>query len=128
MPVPAGGAGAPAGTNLVVTSDLAVPAQTRVSFDGVSRLTGSQLVSYTVERWHASVAYGGDRVDHTPRTGGTATSPSRRPDACASTTAPPPCRGFRAARGSALGWLSTTTPPCRIGRGQSRVRWGRSSR
>ena len=56
-----------AGTNLIVTSDASVPAQTRVSFDGAARQSGTRLMSYGVERWHTITAYGGDRVDHTPR-------------------------------------------------------------
>ncbi|HEX6682771.1 MAG TPA: RHS repeat-associated core domain-containing protein [Candidatus Limnocylindrales bacterium] len=62
------------GTALLSTADNAVPAQNRTAFDGAGRATRTQLVSYAVERWRTTTAYGGDRVDVTPAAGGTATS------------------------------------------------------
>ena len=51
-----------------------VPNQTRLVYDGAGRTTASIFQPYTTERWRTSTAYGGDRVDVTPPTGGTATS------------------------------------------------------
>ena len=63
-----------AGTTLLATADHVVPAQQRTAFDGAGRPIQTQLVSLGVERSRTTTSYGGDRVDVTPPTGGTATS------------------------------------------------------
>jgi RHS repeat-associated protein len=61
-------------STLQVTSDSAIPSQTRTTYDGAGRTTVTALVSQSVEKWRTTVAYGGDRTDTTPPAGGTATS------------------------------------------------------
>jgi RHS repeat-associated protein len=65
----------PPGTTLVTaTLRTDVPDQTRTVYDGVGRVVASVFQPYNTERWRTSTGYGGDRVDVTPPTGGTATS------------------------------------------------------
>jgi len=61
-------------STLQVTSDSAIPSQTRTTYDGAARTTVTALVSQSVEKWRTTLAYGGDRTDTTPPAGGTATS------------------------------------------------------
>jgi RHS repeat-associated protein len=63
------------GTTLVTpTGDNVVPSQTVSTHDGAGRVIASVLMSYAVEKWRTSNAYGGDRTDVTPPAGGVTTS------------------------------------------------------
>ncbi len=63
-----------AGTALSLVDDNQVPTQTLTQYDGAGRPTASIFQSLGVEQWRSSTAYGGDHVDVTPPTGGTAKS------------------------------------------------------
>jgi hypothetical protein len=66
--------GAAGGTLLATTDRVFVPKQTRTVYDGAGRVTASVFQPYGAERWRTTNAYGGDRADVTPPSGGTATS------------------------------------------------------
>jgi RHS repeat-associated protein len=66
--------GAPGTALFEPSGDNAIPAQTRKVFDGAGRETASIFLSMGVEKWRTSTGYGGDRLDVTPPSGGTATS------------------------------------------------------
>ncbi|MEU4619621.1 polymorphic toxin-type HINT domain-containing protein [Actinoplanes sp. NPDC023801] len=66
--------GNPGGTLLTTSDQNAVPTQSRNVYDGAGRTVASIFQPYGVERWRTTTAYGGDRVDVTPPSGGTATS------------------------------------------------------
>ncbi|WP_250009800.1 RHS repeat-associated core domain-containing protein [Actinoplanes sp. M2I2] len=66
--------GSPGGTLLATTDRAFVPNQTRRIYDGAGRVTAEVFQPYGVERWRTATAYGGDRTDVTPPSGGTATS------------------------------------------------------
>jgi RHS repeat-associated protein len=64
-----------AGTTLLTgVADNTVPGQTVTVFDGAERPTAEIFLSYGMEKWRSSTAYGGDRVEVTPPAGGTATT------------------------------------------------------
>lgn len=63
------------GTALVTpTGDNVVPGQTVDVHDGVERQVASIFRSLAVEKWRTTTAYGGDRIDVTPPSGGVASS------------------------------------------------------
>jgi hypothetical protein len=66
--------GAPGTTLSTATDRQDVPNQTRLVYDGAGRVTASIFQPYTTERWRTTTAYGGDRVDTTPPSGGTVSS------------------------------------------------------
>ncbi|GLW35902.1 hypothetical protein Areg01_88370 [Actinoplanes regularis] len=66
--------GDPGGTLLAATDRAFVPKQTRVVYDGAGRPAAEVFQPYGSERWRTTTAYGGDRTDVTPPSGGTATS------------------------------------------------------
>jgi RHS repeat-associated protein len=66
--------GAPSATLATATDRQDVPNQTRLVYDGAGRITASIFQPYTTERWRTTTAYGGDRIDVTPPSGGTLTS------------------------------------------------------
>ncbi|WP_433825921.1 RHS repeat-associated core domain-containing protein [Actinoplanes sp. CA-015351] len=66
--------GSPGGTLLATTDRAFVPNQTRTVYDGAGRVVASVFQPYGFERWRTTTAYGGDRTDVTPPSGGTATS------------------------------------------------------
>ncbi|SNR28214.1 intein N-terminal splicing region/RHS repeat-associated core domain-containing protein [Actinoplanes regularis] len=66
--------GNPGGTLLATTDRAFVPKQTRTVYDGVGRVVANVFQPFGTERWRSSAAYGGDRVDTTPPSGGTATA------------------------------------------------------
>jgi RHS repeat-associated protein len=66
--------GAPGGSLLLVTDESQIPSQTVTTFDGADRPTTQVLRSYGIEKSRMTTRYGGDHVDLTPPTGGTATS------------------------------------------------------
>ncbi|WP_436497276.1 RHS repeat-associated core domain-containing protein [Actinokineospora sp. HUAS TT18] len=68
---------APAGTELVVAADSAVPSQTRTAYDGAGRVVSSGLYSLGVKKSETLSAYDGDQLAVTPPTGDTATTTVR---------------------------------------------------
>ncbi|WP_213006639.1 RHS repeat-associated core domain-containing protein [Paractinoplanes toevensis] len=66
--------GEPGGSLLTATDKAFVPRQSRTVYDGAGRTTAAIFQPYGVERWRTTTGYGGDRVDVTPPTGGTAAS------------------------------------------------------
>ena len=63
------------GATLLATSDAAtIPTQFRTRYDGAGRVVANVFEPHGVERWRTTTAYGGDRTDVTPPSGGTATS------------------------------------------------------
>jgi RHS repeat-associated protein len=66
--------GAASTTLSTATDRQDVPNQTSTVYDGAGRITASIFQPYTTERWRTTTAYGGDRVDVTPPSGGTASS------------------------------------------------------
>ncbi|MFI8103786.1 RHS repeat-associated core domain-containing protein [Streptomyces sp. NPDC086023] len=68
---------APAGSELVVAADTAVPSQTRTAYDGAGRVTSTALYSSGVKKWATLTAHDGSEVRVTPPAGGTATATVR---------------------------------------------------
>ncbi|WP_144056931.1 polymorphic toxin-type HINT domain-containing protein [Micromonospora lupini] len=54
--------------------DNLVPSQMRYYFDGMGRPTNEVFESFGVEKWRTVTTYGGDRINVTPPSGGTATT------------------------------------------------------
>lgn len=67
---------AAAGTTIYNPNFNELPAQTVKTYDGAGRVVRETLMSAGLEKWHSTIAYGGDRIDATPPQGGTATSTS----------------------------------------------------
>ncbi|WP_148086541.1 RHS repeat-associated core domain-containing protein [Micromonospora sp. HM5-17] len=63
-----------AGSTLFVVNDNAVPGQTVTVYDGADRAIAEIFLSYGVERWRTTTAYGGDRVHVIPPAGETVTT------------------------------------------------------
>uniref|UniRef100_A0AAU2K0X0 Teneurin-like YD-shell domain-containing protein n=1 Tax=Streptomyces sp. NBC_00049 TaxID=2903617 RepID=A0AAU2K0X0_9ACTN len=68
---------APAGSELVVAADSAVPSQTRTTYDGAGRVTASALHSSAIKKWETLTGHDGFKVSVTPPAGGTATTTVR---------------------------------------------------
>ncbi|MCA2218229.1 RHS repeat domain-containing protein [Jidongwangia harbinensis] len=66
--------GTPSGDLNTATDRQDVPKQTRTVYDGAGRVTAEIFQPYTKERWQTAMRYGGDHIDVTPPTGGTATA------------------------------------------------------
>ncbi|MBW6439213.1 RHS repeat protein [Actinoplanes hulinensis] len=66
--------GSPDGTLLTSSDAATIPTQTRTLYDGAGRAVASVFQPHGVERWRTTTAYGGDRTDVTPPSGGTAIS------------------------------------------------------
>ena len=95
------------GTSLETATEAEfVPAQTRTLYDGAGREIASIFLPFAVERWRTTTAYGGDRVDVTPPTGGTATSTIT--DARERTVALRQYHGPAPTPGTAGSWDATT--------------------
>jgi RHS repeat-associated protein len=68
------GASAPSGTLWVPATNAGISNETQTTFDGAGRTLSSQTVILGVQQWQTTYAYGGDHVNVTPPTGGTATT------------------------------------------------------